>query len=730
MTEKKLPQTTKNTSVAKVLKRSNKLMNVTQNVLQRAKSAKDLAIPEDDSWMERLCAWADENGIPDLTWVDDFRHIRIATFGCKDLNELLHFLKRSSLKEYYSNILQCYENWFPAEYEGAYEYEGTYVIVSGYWTGLPRDKEKLKYLTHLDLDTAFSFQTVSIPPEIGNLKYLTHLNIPNIDGGGLPSKIENLKNLTYLNIRSLKNMPECILSLKNLKYLDSKYGPICRDAFEIYYDENGTEKNIISNDYKMAFNVGIKELILGYGDVGDDYRSSFCETTNILENIEIESLHFPLDLITSEESVIIQKISKLKNLRQLRFCLLLSSDLELNDMANLKKLNYLSVNVVIKLSELERIQFPYISSLEHLSITISNSYSSIPSNYDFINLDFLNIPYTLKEFRILGGYFGNFGFKNTEIFSMLSDLEVMDVSSIYFLLPDEVCGLKNIKKLSVCFYSDLSSENNLSILSKLTSIEDLEIVNKHSQPFDIQSLKNLKSLRKLTIVGCFENSSQEFGLDSCFPELSELYINGHDMSSINDFPTEIFQLETLKLLDISGCKIKFIPEGISQLVNLQILNLSQNCFSEFPLDVTKLKNLRVFRIAENRIQNLPTELRKLKKLEILDISQNSLRLTEEILQVASLTDIYCSRNVLAREYLSYEQYNKSGFGYDCCMDVITDKLETFIDNKTGLSIHYGALCWEDLPKNKKVHTILVGTKSTLVSSSYFSPTYIEDWLEW
>jgi len=60
MTEKKLPQTVKNTSVAKVLTRSNQLMNVTQSVLQKARAARELIAAKDDSWIVRLYAWADE----------------------------------------------------------------------------------------------------------------------------------------------------------------------------------------------------------------------------------------------------------------------------------------------------------------------------------------------------------------------------------------------------------------------------------------------------------------------------------------------------------------------------------------------------------------------------------------------------------------------------------------------------------------------------------------------
>jgi hypothetical protein len=58
MTKRKLPQALKNTSVLKVLTRSNQLRSVTNSILQKARAAKDLTAPKpkDDSWIERLYA--------------------------------------------------------------------------------------------------------------------------------------------------------------------------------------------------------------------------------------------------------------------------------------------------------------------------------------------------------------------------------------------------------------------------------------------------------------------------------------------------------------------------------------------------------------------------------------------------------------------------------------------------------------------------------------------------
>ena len=67
MTEKKLPQTIQNTTLAKTLERSKTQLSVTQNLLQKVKAAKALVKQEDDSWIDRLYVWADNNIIQDST---------------------------------------------------------------------------------------------------------------------------------------------------------------------------------------------------------------------------------------------------------------------------------------------------------------------------------------------------------------------------------------------------------------------------------------------------------------------------------------------------------------------------------------------------------------------------------------------------------------------------------------------------------------------------------------
>ena len=163
MTEKQLPIITKNTSVASVLKRSNNLVRATQAVLQRAKVAKEIAVAEDDSWVEHLFAWADENKVPEL-------------------NHIVHSWRSDG----------------------------------GFWHGLPRSKDELLRLSKLNLSDC---GLENIPVEIFNLPSLIALNLSDNKITVLPEEISKLNSLEelILNRNYLSNLPKSIADLTSLK---------------------------------------------------------------------------------------------------------------------------------------------------------------------------------------------------------------------------------------------------------------------------------------------------------------------------------------------------------------------------------------------------------------------------------------------------------------------------------------------------------------------------------
>jgi hypothetical protein len=159
---KNLPIIKKNTELT--LSKTKSLINVTSKILSNKKRFEGLIEKEnnalvDDSWIDRLWDWADENDVSDLKFIED-------------------------------------------------EYGGE-------WRGLPRDKEKLLNLTELNL---MDNKLTELPKEIGKLVNLTELFLDNNQLKVLPKEIGNLVNLTelFLHNNQLVELPKEIIKLVKL----------------------------------------------------------------------------------------------------------------------------------------------------------------------------------------------------------------------------------------------------------------------------------------------------------------------------------------------------------------------------------------------------------------------------------------------------------------------------------------------------------------------------------
>jgi Leucine-rich repeat (LRR) protein len=84
---------------------------------------------------------------------------------------------------------------------------------------LPSEIGQLQNLTHLSLDYN---KLSSLPPEIGQLQNLTHLSLDYNNLSSLPSEIGQLQNLTHLSLdyNNLSSLPSEIGQLQNLTHLN------------------------------------------------------------------------------------------------------------------------------------------------------------------------------------------------------------------------------------------------------------------------------------------------------------------------------------------------------------------------------------------------------------------------------------------------------------------------------------------------------------------------------
>uniref|UniRef100_A0A183C253 Leucine-rich repeat-containing protein 57 n=1 Tax=Globodera pallida TaxID=36090 RepID=A0A183C253_GLOPA len=112
-----------------------------------------------------------------------------------------------------------------------------------------------------------------------------------------------------------------------------------------------------------------------------------------------------------------------------------------------------------------------------------------------------------------------------------------------------------------------------------------------------------------------------------FSMLKQLYIANNRLTSL---PDEIGCLKTLELLDAAGNQLTELPDSLAACNSLTQVNVSSNKLSKFPAVLTRLLRLEVLDLSENAISALPDEL-------LFSIAM--LRATELIMRRNQLTSL-------------------------------------------------------------------------------------------
>lgn len=89
-------------------------------------------------------------------------------------------------------------------------------------------------------------------------------------------------------------------------------------------------------------------------------------------------------------------------------------------------------------------------------------------------------------------------------------------------------------------------------------------------------------------------------------------------------PEEIRRFKNLNALDLGNNKFRVLPEWLGELVYLQEFRASHNKLIEIPAFVCKLKHLKRLDMSRNAITGMPACMGKLKELVSLDLWDNDL----------------------------------------------------------------------------------------------------------
>ncbi|XP_065669827.1 leucine-rich repeat protein 1 isoform X1 [Hydra vulgaris] len=167
-----------------------------------------------------------------------------------------------------------------------------------------------------------------------------------------------------------------------------------------------------------------------------------------------------------------------------------------------------------------------------------------------------------------------------------------------------------------------------------------------------------------TSLSIHEKSS--YPIKTSFPILLEkLEVNN---CFLKKFDIRILKLVNLKRLDLSSNCLNSLPVSMDMLTSLNYICLSNNLFTEFPMSllaVSFTKSLKFLDISSNKIKYLPSRLSVLNELVTLNLAKNEIEyLPGNFGLLKNLKYLYTSGNLLNTIPWTFQRLRLIHFEFD------------------------------------------------------------------
>lgn len=265
-----------------------------------------------------------------------------------------------------------------------------------------------------------------------------------------------------------------------------------------------------------------------------------------------------------------------------------------------------------KLDELYWEIFDGLELLQHLSLE-HNQIKIIPAFAFFGALHIKTLTLARNEildlnYRALAGLLDleelDLSYNNMSKLSELSfppfpKLEVIDLryNPIKFIFP-MTFGVMNYTKIlhlgDQTTALDLNHEDNFE---QLIELKELRVTNVTAESINVDSLKGLVSLEKLTMKGKLKRV--EFDAFADKPKLRELILSDCSIEEIS--MDTLFGIQSLEIIDLSKNKLTSIPYGLlDEQKSLTEIYLQENYLTELPNNFfSSLTSLKLARLTNN-----------------------------------------------------------------------------------------------------------------------------------
>ncbi len=619
--------TRESTEVA--LSKSKSFMGIIKNIFNNK------IVVDDDSWMQILWDWADNNDIADLSWEEN-----------DNIEQGGYWIGLSRDKEklltYDNLILSEEELWeLPKEIGNLVNLKSLY-FDKNYLTGIPGEIGSLINLTQLNLSDN---QLVELPKEIGNLINLKILYLYGNLLEELPKDIGALTSLNLLGLseNELTKLPKEIGNLVRLESLLVEECPLTELPKEIYKLVNLrllllAGSHLIHLPKEIGSLISLKELRLTHNNLKEIPK----EIGN-LTNLE------KLYLIDNKLSHLPKEIGNLSNLKELY---LAENNLtylpkEIGNLIGLVEL-HLADNTLLELPEgienLINLEALILSKNQNLALSEKQKewISELETNGCYVDIDDLfeeevefNEKYTLSN--------------------SLEDTSQIKFDNLISKIYARDFELGETFRNNVEFVSYI--DNKLTWSSSAKG-DDKKLLDRHWGVINMFMKELFGLYTEMVNIDddlwmqrlwdwADENDIDEDKLPrnkSDLTNCTELYL---DDNNITELPKEIGRLANLTGLYLYENDMAKLPKEIVQLENLTDLNIALNNFTEVQEEIIQLKNLEVLNLYENRLVELPKAIGELSKLNMLILGDNDLtKLPKEIGQLQDLTRLILVYNYL------------------------------------------------------------------------------------
>jgi len=243
------------------------------------------------------------------------------------------------------------------------------------------------------------------------------------------------------------------------------------------------------------------------------------------------------------------------------------------------------------------------SELKYLKLDIYSSQAFIKDLKKLTKLEelFMSLKYESGAALTLpDSFIKHAALKKVSIIDVYKNYKILDFEKTAHILS----SCPELQSLTLFGLSIKKSDN----FSKLTGLKILELRHLKIDGKIIDSIKDLKKLEKLDILG------SEF----CMTELPDIFGNYSELRSfsfagnfVRKLPPSLFLLNNLTTLEIGSTGISVIDEKVGNLKNLTGLQIYDNMLEKLPNSIFTLPKLTLLNIEENFIK--PYDINALKQ---------------------------------------------------------------------------------------------------------------------